>query len=355
MSTSPFSSTPRPRWSSASALTLVVLLSSGCDGSGPSEPDGSRTVASITLAPEVASVARGETGQLTATVRNAAGGTVSDVALQWVSENPAIATVDSTGVVTGVSTGVTQVRASAGDVTGEAMVQVEPPEAAWVEVSPSFAALAVGEARPFRAMAFSAGGDSIPEATVTWTAAGGVVEVSGNGTATVTGGGGGWLVAQAGAAVDSARVVGLGSGSLLATAMPEAGHRFRAPPGQEVRVEVAIDLSRVSPDRSLGALMLEVAFDPQVLDFTGSEVTAEGLGVAHLVEPGTVRFAFAAGSPQGDPIPVPLALTFRVVPGAAVGSESSLGLRILDTFSDLTGAPFPAPVVEGGSVRVVAP
>ena len=66
----------------------------------------------------------GDTARLTAAVINAEGDTVPDMAVTWTSTDTAIATVDSTGLVTSVDYGTTQVTATSDSLTATAEVEI---------------------------------------------------------------------------------------------------------------------------------------------------------------------------------------------------------------------------------------
>jgi beta-lactamase superfamily II metal-dependent hydrolase len=81
-------------------------------------------VTSVAVSPSAATVAPGATLQLTATATDAAGGTAA-VVFAWTSADPAVATVDGSGLATGVAAGTTTVRATAPNgVYGEATLTV---------------------------------------------------------------------------------------------------------------------------------------------------------------------------------------------------------------------------------------
>ena len=67
----------------------------------------------------------GDTARLTATLLNAAGDTVHVATIAWTSADTTIVTVDSTGLVTSVDYGATQVRATSGSLTATAEVEIE--------------------------------------------------------------------------------------------------------------------------------------------------------------------------------------------------------------------------------------
>lgn len=96
---------------------IVSLAVWGC-----AEPD---TPASVTIVPSTLLLdALGATQQLTAVVKNREGREITGATVTWSSENPQVVTVSETGLVTAVGSGSTKIRATAGQVSGEAPVTV---------------------------------------------------------------------------------------------------------------------------------------------------------------------------------------------------------------------------------------
>lgn len=87
--------------------------------------------ASITVAPATATIFIGTTQQLTATLRDANGTTISRQPV-WTSSAASVATVSSTGLVTGVARGDATITATADGVSATAQITVSdtPPPAA---------------------------------------------------------------------------------------------------------------------------------------------------------------------------------------------------------------------------------
>ncbi len=73
---------------------------------------GRRPVASVTVSPASASVTVGLTAQLTATPRDANGNPLNGRSVTWVTGNPALATVNGSGLVMGVATGSVTITAT---------------------------------------------------------------------------------------------------------------------------------------------------------------------------------------------------------------------------------------------------
>jgi hypothetical protein len=88
-------------------------------GGGDTEP------ASIAVTPDARTlVSLGDTATLSATVRNAAGGSVS-ASVTWNSSAADVATVDGEGRVVAVGNGSATITAAAGNATGTASVTVQ--------------------------------------------------------------------------------------------------------------------------------------------------------------------------------------------------------------------------------------
>ena len=68
------------------------------------------------------------TAQLEATARDGRSNPVAAAEVTWTSDNPSIASVSSTGLVTAVSLGTTAIRASVDDVTAQSVITVTEPQ-----------------------------------------------------------------------------------------------------------------------------------------------------------------------------------------------------------------------------------
>lgn len=81
-------------------------------------------VATVTVAPSTSSIMVGQTAQLTATLKDAAGNTLTGRRITWATSQASVAAVDSTGVVTGVSAGTATISATSENQVGTATVTV---------------------------------------------------------------------------------------------------------------------------------------------------------------------------------------------------------------------------------------
>ena len=102
-------------------VIAMIGLVAACGGGTDPEPVAS---VSVSAAGGANSVVVGQTLQLTATVADANGATLTGRKVAWASSNESIATVSSGGLVTGVAQGSVQITASSGGKSGIIGLQV---------------------------------------------------------------------------------------------------------------------------------------------------------------------------------------------------------------------------------------
>ena len=144
-------------------------------------------VATVSVTPSPASVIVGRTVQLTATPRDASGDPLPGRAVTWTTNDPDIATVSPTGVVTGVAQGTAVITATSEGRSGSSAVTVQRLPVARVEISPATATLTVGGSGQFSVALYDDQGGSLPLAdrTIFWDSSNdNVVLVSSKGLAT---------------------------------------------------------------------------------------------------------------------------------------------------------------------------
>ncbi|MEX2583677.1 MAG: Ig-like domain-containing protein [Gemmatimonadota bacterium] len=114
----------RPERSAPTKRLLAVLLLAGCGdgGVGPSASE-SLAIELDAVGAREASVVVGASIQLMAQLRTASGASIGSVA-SWRSDDPAVAIVDQSGLVTGLSVGAAGIIASAGTVADTLLVSV---------------------------------------------------------------------------------------------------------------------------------------------------------------------------------------------------------------------------------------
>jgi uncharacterized protein YjdB len=151
-------------------------------------------VAYVTVSPATASVAVAQTVQLVATPKDASGNALTGRVVTWASGATAVATVNGSGLVSGVAAGAATITATSEGQSGGAAVTVTtvPPPApvASVAVSPATASVAVAQTVQLVATPKDASGNALTGRVVTW-ASGATAVATVNGTGRVTGVAGG--------------------------------------------------------------------------------------------------------------------------------------------------------------------
>ena len=151
--------------------------------------------ATVTVAPDTATLtAIDETVRLSAEVRDQIGRPMTDATVAWSSGDTAVATVDTTGLVTAVANGRATVTALAGEVSNTASIVVSQT-ATTVEITPATHTLAAGGTVRLVAMATDGNGHVVEAAAFGWTSSDtavasvdslGLVTGVAEGTATIT-------------------------------------------------------------------------------------------------------------------------------------------------------------------------
>ncbi len=125
-STSDASGIARITWTLGAALGPNTL--SATSGSLPAvvftATAGAGAAATITLAPNAFNLTAGNTQQVTPTVKDAGGNTITGRTITWTSSSDAIATVDANGLVKGISNGQATITAAIEGKTATAVATV---------------------------------------------------------------------------------------------------------------------------------------------------------------------------------------------------------------------------------------
>ena len=263
-------------WSSSNSAVATVGGSGMVTGTGEGDGTISATsegisgtasvtvtpapVASVEVSPVSATVEVGTTLQLTATAKDAVGNVLSGRAISWSSSNSAVATVSSSGLVTGVFTGTATIAATSEGISGTATVTVTPEPVASVEVNPLSATVEVGTTLQLTATAKDAGGNVLSGRAINWSSTNSAV-------ATVSSSG---LVM--GVFVGEARITATSegvSGTATVTVTPEPVASVEVSPvGTTVEVGATIQLTATT--RAAGGDVLS----GRTIDWSSSNSTA---------------------------------------------------------------------------------
>lgn len=111
----------------ANGTAVIRATVSGGSVSGTATITVQQAVAAMSVQPASGTVIVGRTLQLNATATDAGGAAIASPQLTWTSSSTAVATVSTTGLVTGVAPGTATVTAASGTVTANASITVQPP------------------------------------------------------------------------------------------------------------------------------------------------------------------------------------------------------------------------------------
>src|SRR2546422_3721444 len=116
-----------PRFRSARAACVVVGVASCLAGLEPAPPEP-RPPSGLLVTPVWTAAEPGTPLQLTAALSEPPGDTLAAGIPAWSSTRSAVASVDSTGLVTAIAPGVAKIQAFLGHLGGEAVIVVGPPQ-----------------------------------------------------------------------------------------------------------------------------------------------------------------------------------------------------------------------------------
>ena len=111
-------------------LGLTILMSalmSACGDDGPGDIQAPGAVAKVEVSAPATTAEVGQTVQLTATARDAAGNVLNGRSFEWATAAPSVATVSETGLVTAVAEGQAEISAAVEGIKGGLVISVVPP------------------------------------------------------------------------------------------------------------------------------------------------------------------------------------------------------------------------------------
>ncbi|MDE2751723.1 MAG: Ig-like domain-containing protein, partial [Gemmatimonadota bacterium] len=323
-------------WESSDATVATVdasgLVTAMADGSAmitatAGSASGSATVtvaqeaSTVALAPAEASIAAlGDTLRLTAEALDANGNAVAGAEFSWESSDDAVATVDTTGLVTSVASGIATITATTGSVSGSAIVSVAQ-EVRAVVVAPDTATVLAGDTLRLVATATDANGQAVTGIAFAW--------ASGDTTVAV---------------VDaSGLVTGVGAGQVQVTAAA-AGATGRAQLAVVAPVPTTV---AVTPDTVvLTAVGQTAQLNAEVRDQAGRSM--DGVPVAWSSADTTVAVVDSAGlvSAVGGGV-----ATITARAGEASGDAL---VTVVQSVDSVTVSPPADTIAPGDSLRLVA-
>jgi len=239
-------------------------------------------VASVAVSLAANSIQVGGTTQATATTKDSTGAVLSDRLVSWSSSAPSVATVSSSGLVTGVSAGSVTITATSEGKSGAASATVTPAPVATVAVLLSPAAVSVGGASQATAVLQDAIGNVLTGRTISWSSTNTTVATVGsNGAVSVL------AVGTTNIVATSEGVTGQAVLTVSTTAPP--------PPAPVATVAVSLGASSLTTGQTTQATAVTKDASGNVL--TGRTIiwTSSNTAVATVTATGSVT-AVGAGS-----------------------------------------------------------
>jgi uncharacterized protein YjdB len=158
----------------AAGSATITATSSGKSGTSSitvtAVPPPAPVVTTVTVAPTSASIVAGSTTTLQATVKDQSGNVMTGQTVTWSTNNAGAATVNSSGVVTGVAAGSATITATSSGKSGTSSITVTavPPVVTTVTVAPTSASVVAGATTTLVATVKDQNGNVMTGQTVTW-------------------------------------------------------------------------------------------------------------------------------------------------------------------------------------------
>jgi len=151
----------------AAGSTQITATSEGKSGSVTLTVSAT-PVASVTVTPTSATVNQGATRSLIGAGFDAGSAPLPGRVFAWTSANPAVATVTSLGLVTGIAAGSVTVTGTSEGKSATSTITVIVPPVATVTITPNPVTLGLGDSLQLTATLKDASGDTLSGRTVTW-------------------------------------------------------------------------------------------------------------------------------------------------------------------------------------------
>jgi uncharacterized protein YjdB len=207
-------------------------------------------VASVSVSPASSTLQIGATVQLQVTAFDANNNVLTGRVVTSSSANPAIATVNSLGLVTAVSAGVTQITVTSEGKTAIATITVSaaaPLPVATVSVSPASSSLQTGATVQLAATTRDASNNVLTGRVVTWSSSNsGIASVSSTGRVTA--------VAAGSATITATSETKTGTAAITVTAPAPVASVTVSPASSSLQVGVTVQLSATTRDASNNVL-----------------------------------------------------------------------------------------------------
>jgi len=305
-------------------------------------------VAVISVSPTSSTVLVGATLQMSATTRDANNNILAGRAIAWTSSNTGIATVSSTGLVTGVAAGSTSIAASSEGQTASATITVSvpaPAPVASITVSPSAPSTQAGSTVQFSAVTRDAAGNILTGRAVTWSSSNSTI-------ATIATSGLANALASGSSTITAASGTVSGTAVLTVTPAPVASITV-SPATASLQVGRTTQLTTVVRDANGNVLI------GRALTWSSSSnaiVSVSSSGLVTAVAPGDATITASATNPTGTVTGSALITATPVPAPGGAGPEPGAGDVMLwqDDFNKATLTELGAPYAKRGAMELIA-
>jgi uncharacterized protein YjdB len=288
-------------------------------------------VAGVEVTPSQSSIIVGHGVQLTAIPKDAAGQPLTGRIVSWRSGAPGLASVSSSGMVTGLQIGTAVIIATVDGIAGSATVQIRPVPVATVTVTPSTASLTAGQTVTLSATLQDASGNTLTGRPLSWSS-------SDNTIATVTSAGDVTGVGTGVATISATSEGQVGTATVTVGMVPVASVTV-TPPNATVDVGATVQLGATPRDAAGNPLAgrnvtWSSSADAIATVSSGGVVTGVTQGVVTITATveGQSGSSTVTVNAAGPPPPVPVA-SVSVSPSTVsltVGSTQSVTATPLD-------------------------
>jgi uncharacterized protein YjdB len=230
-------------------------------------------VSTVAVSPPNTGIRVAGTTQLTATTKDSIGGVLTGRVVTWGSSDPTVATVTSTGLLTGVAAGTATITATSEGKSGTSAITVTKIPVGSVTVAPPTKALLVTQTFGLTATVRDTVGNVVTDRVVTWGS-------SNTAAATVSSAGVVTAVAPGTATITATSETKSGTSTITVSNVP-VGIVVVQPASAGIRVTATTQLNAVTED-SIGGVLTGRAVTWGSSDPTVATVNANGLvtGVA---------------------------------------------------------------------------